>query len=157
MDIIMKLEEKLGKDNIKLNEPMSKHTSFKTGGNADIFIKVHTIEDLKNILEISRENNVPIFVFGNGTNILVTDKGIRGIVCKIEISKFEISYKDEFVFVTCGSGNKNAEVSQKLLNEEIEGFEFAYRNSRNYRWSYKNECWCIWKGNEGYSIFKYIY
>lgn len=119
------LKELLDNKNITLDEPMSKHTSFKTGGYADIFIKVDTVDKLKNIIEFSKNTNLPLFILGNGSNILVTDKGIRGIVCKIEIKKFEIEEKQDGVFVTVGSGNKNAEIAQSLLKHEIEGFEFA--------------------------------
>lgn len=125
MDYIELLKQKLGKEKVLLNEPMSKHTSFKIGGNADIFIKANNIQDLQFILKIVKENNIPLFVLGNGSNLLVSDKGIRGIVCKIDINKFEIEEKGDFVLITVGSGNKNAEVAQKLLNLEITGFEFA--------------------------------
>lgn len=155
MDIVKLLEEKFGKENVLLNEPMSKHTSFKTGGCADVYVKVDTAEKLKYILEISQRENLPIFILGNGSNVLVTDKGIRGIVCKIEITKFEIEENGEDIFVTVGSGNKNAEISQKLLNLQIEGFEFASRNPRNNRRSNKNECWCLRQRNERYRIFNF--
>ena len=125
MDYIELLIDKLGKQKVLLNEPMSKHTSFKTGGNADIFIKVNSIQDLQFILKIVKENNVPLFILGNGSNLLVSDKGIRGIVCKIDINKFEIEEQGDFLLATVGSGNKDAEIAQKLMNLEITGFEFA--------------------------------
>lgn len=100
MDIISLLKEKIEEENISVNEDMSKHTSFKTGGKADFFIRVKNLEELKFVLEVSKYNNIPIYILGNGSNILVKDEGIRGIVCKIEIEKFEV-YKDgEDVFVT---------------------------------------------------------
>lgn len=64
------------------NEPMSKHTSFKIGGNADIYVKVKTIEDIKVVLKIANENNIPTTIIGNGSNVLVKDNGIRGIVIR---------------------------------------------------------------------------
>ncbi|MDE5830725.1 MAG: FAD-binding protein [Clostridia bacterium] len=132
MNYIDLLKENLGAENVYLNEDMSKHTSFKTGGPADSFVKVDSIEKVKYVLKISKENNIPLFILGNGSNILVTDKGIRGIVCKINIDKFEIEEKEDEVFVTIGSGSKNAVIAQKLLNLEIEGFEFASRNPRKF-------------------------
>ena len=58
------LENNIKKENILLDEDMSKHTSFKTGGKADIFVKVYSLEEIKNVLKISQENNVPsIFIF----------------------------------------------------------------------------------------------
>lgn len=89
MEYIDLFKDKLGEDNVRLNESMARHTSFKTGGPADVFIKVDSVENLKYVLKISKEYDVPLFILGNGSNILVTDKGIRGIVCKICIKKFE--------------------------------------------------------------------
>ena len=111
---------------ILVNEPMSKHTSFKIGGNADIFIKAKTEEDIKQILRYSNENNIPLTIVGNGSDLLVKDGGIRGIVIKVDIDIFKIEkINEEDYIVTVGAGVKNGYVSQKLLIDEIEGFEFA--------------------------------
>lgn len=64
----------LSEEQIYLNEPMSKHTSFKIGGMADIFVKPKNIDELKFILKVARENNVPSAVIGNGSNLLVKDR-----------------------------------------------------------------------------------
>ena len=66
--------EFLSKEQIYLNEPMSKHTSFKIGGPADIFVKPKNIEELKNIIKIAKKNNIQITVIGNGSNLLVKDR-----------------------------------------------------------------------------------
>lgn len=124
-DIIDLLRKKIDTKDILENEPMYKHTSFKVGGNADIFIKAHSIDDIKYILKLASENNMKIFVFGNGSNIVVRDKGIRDIVIKIEIKKLAIEKEKDEVFVTVGAGNKLSEVAMKLINEGISGFEFA--------------------------------
>ena len=111
---------------ILVNEPMSKHTSFKIGGNADIFIKAKTEEDIKQILRYSNENNIPLTIVGNGSDLLVKDGGIRGIVIKVDIGIFKIEkINEEDYIVTVGAGVKNGYVAQKLLIDEIEGFEFA--------------------------------
>lgn len=89
-DIIELLREKIDTKDILINEPMSKHTTFKTGGNADIFIKAKSIEDIQFILKIAKENNIKIFVFGNGSNLIVRDNGIRGITIKIELKEIKI-------------------------------------------------------------------
>lgn len=83
------LKNKLGEDKVRLNEPMSKHTTFRIGGPADIFVTVNNVEKLQYVLKLAREYELPIFIIGNGSNLLVRDKGIRGIVCKIAIKKFE--------------------------------------------------------------------
>ena len=121
------LEKTISKESVILvNEPMSKHTSFKMGGNADIFIKAKTEEDIKQILKYSEVNNIPLTIVGNGSDLLVKDGGIRGIVVKVDIDIFEIEkINDEDYIVTVGAGVKNGYVAQKLLIDEIEGFEFA--------------------------------
>lgn len=93
-EILERLKEKISSENIKCNEPMSKHTSFKVGGNADIFITIHTAEEMLEILKIN-QNKLPITVVGNGTNILVKDSGIRGIVVKFIDDKIERISKQE--------------------------------------------------------------
>ena len=115
----------LENSNIVFNESMKKYTSFKVGGLAEVLIKVKTVEDLKKILIFAKENNVKLTIIGNGSNILVLDEGIEGIVLKIELKKLEITElenKDE-IGVKVGAGNKNIEISQVLLKHEIEGFE----------------------------------
>lgn len=64
----------LSENQIYLNEPMSKHTSFKIGGPADIFVKPKNIDELKFIINLTKENNVPLTVIGNGSNLLVKDR-----------------------------------------------------------------------------------
>lgn len=120
--LLDEIEKVISKDKIYINEPMSKHTSFKIGGPAEIFIKVNEIKDLQAILKISKENNAPITVIGNGSNVLVSDEGIKGIVVKIELEKLEI---EEDVILKVGSGVKLAFLAQKCLKEKLEGVEFA--------------------------------
>lgn len=94
-DIYNKLKDIIEPSNIKINESMKKHTSFKIGGNADFFVTAKRIEDVKNILKFSKENEINITVIGNGSNILVTDKGIRGITMQIDLQELEIENKIE--------------------------------------------------------------
>ena len=96
-EIYNKLKEIIDPSNIKINESMKNHTSFKIGGNADFFVIAKTIDDIKNILKFSKDNNINLNVIGNGSNILVTDKGIRGIVIKIDLQEIEIQKRIEDV------------------------------------------------------------
>ena len=124
--ILEKLEQIFSKENIKQNEPMKSHTSFKIGGNADVFVKINTIEELKNILNFCKDENVPITIIGNGSNILVTEKGIRGITIKLELKNIQIldeSKSKTTKQITVDSGVQLGFLAQKLLKEEIEGFE----------------------------------
>ena len=126
--LIKKANLKIPKENIKFNEPMNKHTSFKVGGVADCYIRINDIQELKQILNFALENKIPFFILGNGSNVLVTDKGVRGIVIQINIKKFEIIdnnnlEKSEDIQIILGAGNKISETAQKLLKENITGFE----------------------------------
>ena len=62
------------------NEPMNKHTSFKVGGPARYFVKAENLDDLKKALDLAREKGIPFFILGNGTNLLVSDKGFDGVI-----------------------------------------------------------------------------
>lgn len=123
--VYLELTELLKSSTVLKNENMSKHTTFKIGGNADILVKARTIEDIKIVLEVSNKNNIPLYVMGNGSNILVKDNGIRGIVLIVEIDTFKIEKKDNIAIITAGAGVKLAKIAQNLLKEGISGFEFA--------------------------------
>lgn len=115
------IEKGIKEENIFIDELMSKHTSFKVGGKADLFIKAYSIGEIKNVLEISKENNIPLFVLGNGTNILVKDEGFRGIILQIKLENIEIHGTQAIV----ESGVKNAILSNRLIEKGLTGFEFA--------------------------------
>ncbi len=72
--IYNKILEKLNKEQVYLNEPMSKHTSFKIGGPADIFVKPKNVDELKFIIDIAKKNNIKTTIIGNGSNLLVKDR-----------------------------------------------------------------------------------
>lgn len=118
------LQEFLSKNDILKNEPMSKHTSFKIGGNAEYFIKIKTIENLKKILNLANERNIPVTIIGNGTNLLVKDGGIKGFVLKLELNDFKIKRTANEIFITVESGMTVATLSSIAQKEEITGLEF---------------------------------
>ena len=115
------IENEIDKSNIFVDEPMSKHTSFKVGGKADIFVKVYSVEEIKSVLKIASENGVPLFVLGNGTNLLVKDEGFRGIILQVKLEEISINGTEVLV----GAGVKNAVLSKKLTDNSLTGFEFA--------------------------------
>lgn len=126
IEIYEKLENKMKNSEIKTNEDMSKHTSFKVGGKADIFIKINDIQDLKYILDFTKKNNIPLTIIGNGSNVLVKDNGIRGITIYLNFDDIQIDEeKNGEVIVTVGSGVKLAMLAVILQKKGIAGFEFA--------------------------------
>ena len=115
----------ISKEKIKYNEPMAKHTSFKIGGPAQCFINAESVEEIKQICKVASKNDINLTIIGNGSNLLVTDNGINGIVVKVNIKKFELEFSNDDVSLIVGAGNKLGEIAQKLLRNEITGFELA--------------------------------
>ena len=116
-------ESKLNKEKLYYDEPMAKHTSFKIGGPADVFIKVDNIEELKETVDLSKKNQIPLTIIGNGSNLLVTDKGIRGITAKLNLKDIEIKNENNKQIIKVDAGVPVGLLAQKLLKEEIAGFE----------------------------------
>ena len=104
---------------------MKKHTNFKIGGNADIYVTAKTIEQVQVILKLVKQYQIPLVILGNGSNVLVSDQGIRGIVLSIAIQQFEIEKNREEAIITVGAGEPLGKIAYSLLKEEIAGFEFA--------------------------------
>ena len=123
-DLERQLQEIVKRNNVLKNEPMSKHTSLKIGGIADYFIKIKSIEELKNVLEFTNKNKIKTTIVGNGTNLLVKDGGIRGVVIKLELIDFKIKKMANEVQITVGSGMTLAALAAVALKEEIAGLEF---------------------------------
>lgn len=126
MDNIFKeLCEIIEEQRVFRNEPMSKHTTFRIGGNADLYVKILSTIELQAVLEIAKKHNISIYIIGNGSNLLVKDNGIRGIVIQIGMENYTITSTEEGIIVKAEAGVKLAMLAQKLLQNEVEGFEFA--------------------------------
>ena len=117
------LKKIIPEENIKINEPMSKHTSFKTGGPAEIYIIGKTLEQIQEVLKYSNQNNIQLYIIGNGSNLLVSDEGIKGIVLKIAVDNIETLESDFGVLVKAGAGVKIMALAQILKKDGITGFE----------------------------------
>ena len=123
-EIAKSLENIISKDLIKTNEQMKNHTSFKIGGPAEIYIKITSIEELQKVLEFAKRENIKITILGNGSNVLVSDKGIKGIVIKTNLKDINIENKDsKNVEVTVSDAVPIGFLAQRFLKEEITGFE----------------------------------
>lgn len=109
---------------IKIDEPMRKHTNFKIGGNADVFVIAKNIEEIKCVIKFSKENNILLTILGNGSNVLVSDKGIRGIVLQVGTKEIKIE-KQKNALVEVEAGVMLGALAQVLLKQSISGFEFA--------------------------------
>ncbi len=124
MDTVVEaLRLKLGEDAVALAEPMSGHTTFRTGGPADIFIMPKSLEEVKASIEILQKHHIPILVIGNGSNLLVSDKGIRGAVLHIGGRMSEISVDGETIYAQ--GGVLLSTLSAKAAENSLTGLEFA--------------------------------
>lgn len=117
------IEDILGKANVKYNESMSKHTSFKVGGPAEIFANVDSEKKLIKLLEFCKENNIKVTIIGNGSNLIVSDNGIQGIVIKYSSNNIKID--ENSGDITVEAGVTNPYLANKLMECELSGFEFA--------------------------------
>jgi len=113
----------MDKEDIKINEPMSKHTSFRVGGPAKIFLTVHSEEVLSRILIEVKERNLPYFMLGNGSNLLVSDQGNDGAMLYRGEAFAGIDVKG--TGIRAGAAAFLGKVARKALEEELTGLEFA--------------------------------
>lgn len=122
------LQKKLWKDfvrNIKIsfNEPLSRHTTFNIGGPARLFIKVPDEKTLKKIVLFSQRYKIPYYVIGNGSNLLVNDKGINAIVIKLESSFKDFAFKKNIL--TAGAGASLSVLRKEACRMRLSGLEFT--------------------------------
>lgn len=108
---------------ILLNEPMKKHTYFKIGGNADCLIYATTIEQVRDVVKTCKANEIPLFVMGNGSNMLVSDDGIEGVVLKL--SKGFDSAKADGLCISACSGILLSQLADVAHKNGLAGLEFA--------------------------------
>lgn len=113
----------VGQENVKLDEPMKKHISFRVGGPADILVKPTSETQLSDIMVLIKKEKTPYLIIGNGSNLLVKDGGIRGVV--IEISNNLNNFDIKGTNVKIQSGALLSVVGKAVLREELKGFEFA--------------------------------
>ena len=123
---LVRFSKIVGEDNLKIDEPMSKHSSFRVGGPAELFLEVDSVQKLQAILEVNKELKLPITVIGNGTNLLVKDKGVKGMVIKYVAKGISKATLDNDTYaITADAGLPNAALANELLKDSLTGFEFA--------------------------------
>lgn len=121
--IIRNLISVLPKNSVKLNEPMKEHTTFRIGGNAEVMIFPESTEDIKNIIKIAKDGDIPVFILGNGSNLLVCDEGIEGIVIKLDSNFSSVRVEGNDVYAA--SGTHLSKIANVCLENSLSGFEFA--------------------------------
>lgn len=123
-NIICDLAKVLNCEALK-NEPLSRHTTFKIGGCADTYVRVTTLSSLSEIIKECRECDIDYMIIGNGSNILASDSGYRGVVIRLDGEFKKIALVDEDT-VYCGAGATLAALCKFALSCGLSGLEFAW-------------------------------
>lgn len=111
---------------VLVDEPMSAHTSFRIGGPADRFVCVENQEALKKVLETIADEQLPLFVLGKGSNLLVADEGFRGVVLSLEGDFKQITLDNDGVTIRCGAGASLSSLCKFARDHALSGLEFAW-------------------------------
>jgi UDP-N-acetylmuramate dehydrogenase len=123
MDVFEELCAVAGQENVLLSEPMSAHTTFRVGGPADYFVTPDGEEMVRDLIVLLKEREIPYYVIGNGSNILVGDKGFRGVVIQIFKKMNRIRTEGETIYAQAGA--LLSRIAAQALANELTGFEFA--------------------------------
>ncbi len=119
-----KLKKILDDDSIKINEPMKKHTTFKVGGEAKVLVTPKNIEEIKEIIKTLKEDNIPYYVIGKGSNLLVRDEGFNGVIVKISNQLSKVEVDDTKIYVEAGCSF--IKLSKIAYENGLTGLEYAY-------------------------------
>lgn len=122
-DLIAQLTEAVGQQGIRLNEPMSAHTTFKIGGPADVMVLPATEEQAAAAVRACVAAGVKPYLLGLGSNLLVSDAGLRGVVVKLAENLGEIRVQGSCL--VCQAGASNEDVARVALEHGLAGYEFA--------------------------------
>ena len=118
-----KLNNVIAKDSILIDEPMSRHTTFRVGGPADFFVTPKAKEEVRDVNRICKEAGMPYYIIGNGSNLLVSDAGYRGVIVQIYKEMNEVKVEGDLVKAQAGALLSG--IAAKALGAELSGFEFA--------------------------------
>ena len=119
-----KLKKITRESNLLKNEPMCNHTTFRVGGAADYFVEAKSADEIEAVILLCREENVPYYILGNGSNLLVGDRGYRGVIIQIYRAMNEVTV-DSRGMVRAQAGALLSRIASEALNGSLAGFEFA--------------------------------
>ena len=122
-NLYQKLTEWMPEERVKKEEPMRLHTTFRVGGPADLFVSPNSVEEVRKVTALCREEGVPYYIMGNGSNLLVSDQGYRGVIIQFYKEMNDISV--EGTLLRAQAGALLSAVANRALSESLTGFEFA--------------------------------
>lgn len=122
-NVIEKFNNLLGEEKVKTDESMKRHTTFRIGGPADYFLMPSSPKEVKGIIEICKEESLPYFILGNGSNLLVSDEGYRGVIIQLYRNYGDISVEGNVIRANAGA--LLSQIASAAKNASLTGFEFA--------------------------------
>lgn len=125
MNLSLLNDFKLIKGNVYRDFEIKNFTTFKVGGKVDYFVIPKDIEDIKTTLKIGKDKNIPVYIMGNGSNLLVSDRGVRGIVLRISKENFN-RFKINGTILTSESGVPLSELISISIKNDLSGLENLY-------------------------------
>ena len=123
MNIYEELCKIVSEDQILKDEPMGKHTTFRAGGKADYLVMPSNEEQVRDLVLLLKKENVPYYVMGNGSNLLVRDQGFKGVIIQIARKMNQIRVEGETIYAQAGA--LLSKIAAQALGEGLTGFEFA--------------------------------
>lgn len=121
--VLETLESYVPRENIRLGEPMSRHTTFRIGGEADCFVEIENVEQLIQVKRYLQMIDMPCLVLGNGSNLLVSDRGYGGVVLHVGSRMQQIQVQGDRMVVQAGASM--AQVAKTACEHGLTGMEFA--------------------------------
>ncbi len=122
-DFYHQLIQLTAEENVRVDEPMCKHTTFRVGGPADYYVAPQTIEEIASVITLCKENKTPYYIIGNGSNLLVSDQGYRGVIIQIYKNMSRICIEEDQIHAEAGA--LLSQIAAEALKAELTGFEFA--------------------------------
>ena len=122
-NLLEHLRRAAGSGEVVTEEPMSRHTTFRIGGPADYFVTPHTKEEIRQVIRLCKEEEIPFAVLGNGSNLLVGDKGFRGVIIQLFKNFSNIIIEEENIYAQ--SGALLVRLANQAAKQGLTGLEFA--------------------------------
>ncbi|PWJ47526.1 UDP-N-acetylmuramate dehydrogenase [Faecalicatena contorta] len=123
MALYEELCDLLGEDKVLIDEPMSRHTTFRVGGPADYFVIPEGPEEIKEVITLLKREDIPYYILGNGSNLLVGDKGYRGVIIQMYKNLNRIDTKGNQIYAQAGA--LLSKIAAEAQAQSLTGFEFA--------------------------------
>ena len=142
------LQKKITQGTLLIDEPLCKYTMTKLGGAADLLVIPGTIDETETVVRYAYENEIPLLLLGNGSNMVVRDGGVRGIV--LHLSQLN-AIRIEGSLVHAEAGALIIDVSKRAAADYTVRYRICLWNSGFYRRRNGNECRCVWRGNKRYN------